>query len=142
MIPVPGRGARYSLVQPYSYQWSLGDRDLRIIVPRGTISDGASVPRVLWTITGITPDGLHRPAALVHDWFYRHRGEVMVGRRWAGCSHWESLVTHWTRDESDRLFARLLRESGVSKPRRRLMYLGVRVGGWMAWHLAGLDRSE
>lgn len=133
MVPVLGRGTRYQLLSPYPYTWYVDGRFLRLTVPAGVITDGASVPRILWSITGITPDGLHRPAALIHDWLYACRGIVTVHRRWDGSSVYEPVWTVWSREQADRLFARILREVGVGKFRRRLMYLGVRAGGWLPW---------
>lgn len=36
-------------------------------IPERYPTDGASVPRPLWSFTGYLPDGKHRAAALVHD---------------------------------------------------------------------------
>jgi len=38
-----------------------------ILVPVGFASDGASVPRILWSI--YPPFGKYLEAAIVHDWF-------------------------------------------------------------------------
>ena len=58
----------YKLVETYSYSWTMPDRLRRAItIPKGFTYDGASVPRLVWTLSGITPDGLIRAAALVHD---------------------------------------------------------------------------
>ena len=35
----------------------------RILIPKGFVYDGASVPRLVWTLSGILPDGLIRAAA-------------------------------------------------------------------------------
>lgn len=137
LVPVraPGDDPLYRVVQPWRYDWKLPNwAAQRLTVPRDFEMDGASVPRLLWTLTGITPDGLHRAAAVVHDFIYRYSGhlpadahQIRLPSGWADTGHL------WTREEADRLFARILRECGVSKARRRIMYLGVRLGGWMSW---------
>lgn len=38
-------------------------------VPKGTIVDGASIPRVLWTIVGAPFAGKYRKASVIHDYF-------------------------------------------------------------------------
>jgi hypothetical protein len=137
LVPIraPGDDPLYRVVQPWHYHWELPGRPpQRLTVPRDFEVDGASVPRFLWTLTGITPDGLHRAAALAHDSLYRYAGHLPAGAHqihltdgWADSGHL------WTREEADRLFARILRECGVGRTRRRLMYLGVRLGGWRSW---------
>lgn len=139
LIPVriPGEGERYRLLKEWRYLWELPDGTRQcLVVPRGFTLDGASVPRLLWTLTGITPDGLHRAASVAHDYLYRHAGKLREGvhRVYSHGTGWVDAEHVWTREEADRLFARLLRECGVGKLRRRIMYLGVRLGGWISWN--------
>lgn len=137
LVPIraPGDDPLYRVVQPWRYQWELPGRAVqRLIIPRDFEVDGASVPRLLWTLTGITPDGLHRAAALAHDFLYRYAGHLPAGGHQVRLpGGWVDAGHLWTREEADRLFARILRECGVGRFRRRLMYLGVRLGGWRAW---------
>jgi len=122
----------YELVADWTYEWKHDGIRRRITVPKGFVCDGASVPRLVWTLTGILPDGLIRAAALVHDWLYAHHGrppsrsyqEFRRGR-------WVAMDAVWSRAEADRLFARIMRDAGLGKARRRIAYLGVRVfAGW------------
>ena len=46
------------------------------IIPKGFKFDGASVPRALWSITGICPFGYVLPAAIIHDWIYTQKGKI------------------------------------------------------------------
>lgn len=144
LIPIraPGDDALYRLTQDWSYDWvePVFDTPLRLTVPKGFETDGASVPRLLWTLVGITPDGLHRAAAVAHDFIYRYSGHLPAGSHQLQMqvqmpmpSSMRDTGHLWTRKEADRLFARILRECGVSKTRRRIMYLGVRIGGWRSW---------
>ncbi len=130
-IPVSAR--QYELVETFGYGWDKYGVSHELVVPRGFRYDGASVPRILWSVIGLRPDGLVRAAALLHDWIYRHGGKLPPGsyRRDDGEGG------HWTRKSADLLFGRVMRESGVSKLKRRLAYLGVRVGGRRSWKSNG-----
>jgi hypothetical protein len=88
------------------------DESLRIVVvvPRGTQSDLATTPRMLWSI--FPPDGTYHEAAIIHDYLY----SVSVPR--------------WL---ADALFRFTLEGLGVSLWKRWLMWFGVRCGGWIWW---------
>jgi len=129
MIPPDVRivSGKTILWAPWTFTWLAEGVLWQINIPQGFEFDGASVPRILWTITGLTPHGELEPAALVHDYLYRYGGVLPTGAFWRSgveCDH------PWTRKECDKLFARIMRESGVPKWRRRLAYIGVRMGGW------------
>jgi hypothetical protein len=131
--PVP-KG--YKFDEDWAYEWLVLGHKRRLLVPKLTESDGASVPRILWTITGITPDGLVRAAAAVHDMLYRFGGRLPPG--WLleiKGDEWVTLVDMqvYTRRDADRLFARIMRDAGVPKWKRRLAFLGVRLGGYWSW---------
>jgi hypothetical protein len=128
IIPVSER--EYELVEDYAYVWYIRGLRREIMACKGFRHDGASVPRLLWTLIGLRPDGLVRAAALLHDYLYRHGGVLPLGCMWV---EQDMDPRPWTRKDADRLFARVMRESGVSKLKRRLAYLGVRVGGRRAW---------
>lgn len=128
---------KYQLWENWSYTWVKDDIIRRIKIPAGFVSDGASVPRCLWTITGITPDGQIRAAALVHDFIYKYAGDLPDGSYQKLDSSkssnlkWVDLDNIWTRKNADRIFCRIMRECGVSKFKRRMAYRGVRMFGWM-----------
>lgn len=124
----------YKLETTYAYQWIAPDgRARRLIIPAGFICDGASVPKILWHF--MLPDGLHRAAALVHDFLYEYRGKLPIGsyQRLTG-NKWEIIDAQWERRHADKMFARILRESNVSKFKRRNAYRAVRAGGWTYWN--------
>ena len=60
---------RYELIKRYLARWM--GRLLEI--PERYWTDGASVPRWLWSLTGYLPDGKHRAAAVVHDFLCEMR---------------------------------------------------------------------
>lgn len=105
------QGGMYDLHTDYSYDG--------LTVPAGFEYDGASVPRVLWTLTGLLPDGIHRPAALIHDYLYRQGGH---------CTRY-NLPFRYSRRHADRMFRRMLIDLGVMKWRVVILYLGVRLYG-------------
>lgn len=89
----------------------LAGNGARFMVPRGFITDLASIPLALrWLID---PDGLSRQAAVLHDFLY--------------CLHFT------TRAEADALFLEALAACGVGWVTRHAMYAGVRAGGWVYW---------
>lgn len=125
----------YRLYQDYEYCWYPGALRNRIRIRAGFTSDGASVPRIAWTLSGLTPDGLIRAAALVHDFLYVHTGRLPAGAHELEESpgSWRPVSGRWSRRDSDKLFARIMRETGVSRLQRRVAYLAVRAfgsGGW------------
>jgi len=126
---------RYVLMEEYTYTWSESGALFRITVPRGFEYDGASVPRLLWGVTGLRPDGLIRAAALVHDFVYAFRGDLPPRgfEIYVDNSFWAECQLEIDRAWADRLFNRIMRESGVGRTRRWLAYSGVRAGGWLAW---------
>lgn len=135
-INVPIGVRKYQLVEDYAYVWRAGGRTRRIVVPAGFVYDGASVPRLGWTLAGILPDGLIRAAACVHDWIYINKGRLDDGS-YQEFNHqsqqWVRTRCDVTREEADRMFCRIMREAGLPKWRRRIAYRAVRLGGWIPW---------
>jgi hypothetical protein len=114
-IPAP-------LLKPFAdnRQWMLfddlvyqvGTTSTRITVPRGFVTDFASIPQAFWSM-GLSPNGTYSKAAIVHDFLY-----------WSqGCA----------RIQSDNLLLIAMKESGVELPLRNAIYQGVRFGGATAW---------
>lgn len=77
--------------------------------PPGFVTDGASIPRALWTVVGSPFTGQYVGAAVIHD---------------VGCDthkySWQ--ITH-------RMFYSAMRALGVSDDYAKLLYWGVRLGG-------------
>jgi len=94
-----------------------------IEVPRGFVTDFASVPRILWAL--IAPTGLHTRAAVIHDWLYE-RHPVIQREDHVGPMH---------RLEADEIFLEAMLELGVSRLRARIMYRAVRLFGQRRWHM-------
>lgn len=81
------------------------------VVPRGFVTDLASIPRLLWVV--LPPIGENERAAVLHDWLYT-TGKV-------------------SRARADAIFRRAMAEDGVGFFTRWTMWAGVRLGGWAHW---------
>jgi hypothetical protein len=85
-----------------------------VIVPRGFVTDFASIPQVVQVLRGVRPTTeRYGVAAVVHDYLY-----------------WRQDCT---REQSDRIMAIAMKEAGVSLLERTLIYEAVRQFGQTAW---------
>lgn len=103
-------GIHYRLEQEYWYEVN----GYIIKVPKGFITDFASVPRAFWTI--FPPFGRYTPSAVVHDFLYSQYNETGINRTLA-----------------DRIFLCIMKELGVGIIKRNVMYRAVRMFGEMSW---------
>ncbi len=107
---------------PLVYQ----DDVVRLTIKPGAGTDGASIPRLLWTIFGPPlRDWRVAKGAAIHDQLYKTLGMGV-----------------FTRHECDCLFYRALRATGVNRFHARGLYLGTRVGGWVGWRRYARDPAE
>jgi hypothetical protein len=91
---------------------------------RGLVTDGASIPALLWPFIGGPFEGRHRRAALFHDDYYKR-----VARE---RTFWSALTSR-KRAVVDRMLAEIACADGAPIWRVGLIYLGVRLGGGFAW---------
>jgi len=103
-----------------SVEYSIGNSGITIIVPKGFVTDFASIPQPLWSF-GLSPYGRFSKAAIVHDYLY-----------------WKQDCT---REQADNLLLIAMKESGVSRSQQNEIYLGVRAGGESAWESNRRDRT-
>src|SRR3989441_10729453 len=75
------------------------------IAPAGSVVDGASIPRSLWSIMGGPFEGKYRNASVLHDVAYEQRN-----RPWEDC---------------DRMFYNAMRCGGVSAVEAKTMYYAL-----------------
>lgn len=102
----------YFLTSPISWKPNLGQADyLEVVVPRGFVTDFASIPRMFWSL--FRPDGDYAYAAVVHDYLY-----------------WEQK-----RDpaEADHIFKLAMGDFEVGKITKAIFYAAVRLVGDIAW---------
>lgn len=86
-----------------------------LLVPKGTETDLASIPRLLWAL--YPPFGKYAFAAVIHDMLYGCRPFGVDLKAWRKC---------------DRTFWRAMKLSPhrVSAATRVVIYLGLLIGGW------------
>ncbi len=113
MVATPtGDGKYWVLLAPLVYE-HLETGDIYKI-PRGFVTDLASVPRLFWT--AFPPCGKYTSAAVVHDYLYWNQAN--------GCD----------RECADDILLIAMEESGVGYITRKAIYRAVRTGGRFAWN--------
>ena len=114
------RRAGWKLEKKYTHTTGGGDL---LLIPEGFSFDLASIPRPFWSL--VAPFELSIVAPLLHDFLYRHMGQVPVG-----CA---IPVRTWTRKEADQLFLEAMVREHVPAWRRHSAYRAVRTFGHFAW---------
>jgi len=110
-------GIHARLLEPLAYTTKDG---WRITVPAGFVTDFASIPRLLYVL--IPPRGRYNRPAIVHDFLYHYAPiDPMTGKPCTQARA-DSIIREACEDVDDRL------------TQRWAIYLGLRVGGFMAWH--------
>lgn len=112
----------WTLMKPIGWvpDESDGPNVVEVHVPKGFVTDLASVPSYLWPL--LTKTGRYGNAAIYHDWLYADQP----------CSR---LV-------ADTVFDRALADSGVDDATRGLMWAAVRVFGGSGWSRYAKDKAE
>ena len=111
-------GRIFELLEPLIYEtW---EKEI-ITVPKGFISDGASIPKICWSIIG-HPMGEYAPAAWIHDFLF--------------------VTQPVTRKEADRIFIEAMADLGVAFWKRKTMHFFVRICGWGAWQKYKFSRNK
>jgi len=85
--------------------------DITVIVPSGSTTDFASIPRIFWSI--LPPWGRYGWAAVIHDYLYRHG--------------------LYTRSIADLVFLHAMEELNVAKWKQVTMFNAVRWFGGPAY---------
>ncbi len=101
---------KYTLIDLLIY---VADDGFKLTVPAGFITDGASIPKLFRSIVGSPFAGKYVEAAAGHDYLC-HTG--IVSRR-----------------EADSRFSQMMADLEVFVPRRKIMWLGVRLGAFGKW---------
>ncbi|TNE28577.1 MAG: DUF1353 domain-containing protein [Bacteroidetes bacterium] len=109
---------------------------IELTIKPGFIYDGASVPRIFWSLSGLRPDGLHRAASLVHDYLYVKKGKLSgFETRLCTGDHWNRVSrVELSRKNTDRIFLDMMFEAGMSKFKARMACYSVRAAGWVLWN--------
>lgn len=94
---------RMELTEEFAYREPASGRVW--YAPRGSVVDGASIPRVLWSVAGAPFTGAYRLASVVHD---------------VGC---QARIQRW--EDVHRMFYEACRCAGVGRIRAKVMYAAV-----------------
>jgi Protein of unknown function (DUF1353) len=129
----------YQLQSDYSVRVILRHQMVEITSPKGQLTDLASIPRWVWTLSGLTPDGLYRGAAVIHDYIYsKHVKGTNYSR--VGVALYEikenfldSTLWNLTRAECDSVFNQLIQQAGETGWKQWAMYHAVRTFGGFFW---------
>lgn len=97
----------YELMEDLIFQYSINGSGVKIIVPKGFVTDFATIPRILWSI--FPPAGKHSKATVIHDYLY--------------------TLPKCSRFLADSIFREAMYQSGVNIFQRVIMYYGVRIFG-------------
>ncbi len=111
-------GRCMKLAKDFAY---IDSNELPWEVPAGASIDGASIPQVLWPITGSPYVGKYRDASVIHDFYCSVRCRT-------------SKATH-------QMFYEAMLASGVSAQRAGIMYAAVRYAG-PRWSQMDIDNSN
>lgn len=135
--PVKGpwwRPVSYVLAEKYKVTWYMKDgRHVNYEVHKGFRYDGSTewvllflglFPGFLLWIFGVSQDGLHRGASLVHDAVYRN-GIVICSKT--------GRAIQITRKDADDVFYQVATYSGMSKWQAKIRWLFIRAFGWIWW---------
>ncbi|MDB5906519.1 MAG: hypothetical protein JWP34_633 [Massilia sp.] len=90
--------------------WYVDPRGRRWNAPQGSVTNGASIPRTLWSSIGSPFTGNYRRASIIHDVAIRTAGIV--------------------RAEADAMFYFACLAGGCMLMESKLLYAGVRIGSW------------
>ena len=108
-------GKRFRLFKQFTYHNEKSG--VNIIVPAGFETDFASIPRFARIL--IPKLGRWNKAAVLHDWLYSK-----------SAYQYPNIVP---RKLPDLIFLDGMKDLGVVKWKRTLMYWAVRLFGWMSW---------
>lgn len=117
-------GQKWEIVEDWHFTLPDGTK---IIIPKGFIFDGASIPRPFWSL--ISPTDLLLIPSLIHDFAYRYdylwthsrSGELIKYKLFTGRRHW------------DRVFRQVIIDTTGMKLVAWVSWLVLRVTGWYAW---------
>jgi hypothetical protein len=102
----------YYVQESISWTPDAGQPDTpKFIVPKGFVTDLASIPALFWSI--LRPDGDYAYAAILHDYMY-----------------W---VQKWPKEQADLVLKRCMEDFKVSALRTESIYTAVKDFGASAW---------
>jgi hypothetical protein len=115
---------KWELVSDWDYKVPDGPH---IILHKGFLFDGASIPRIFWAI--LSPTGLLLIPGLIHDYGYRYDqlfeiksdGQIVPYKKGAGKRQWDKMFKHVAKKVNGMVIIHFI------------AWLAVVVGGKKAW---------
>lgn len=101
----------YYLLRPISWYPGPESDMQKVIVPKGFVTDFASIPQLFWSL--LRPDGEYTYPAVIHDFLY-----------WA---------QDRPREAADKVFLQAMMEFKIDTATAHLIHGAVRAGGQVAW---------
>lgn len=118
-------GRSWRITEEFDYLTDYPDPNSAIRVPKGFVTDFASIPKVFWSIWA--PTGPYGKAAVVHDYLYVVGGKVPCC---ADCCVDKCPIPRiFTKEQADRIFRDAMEVLGVKNPQRWIMWQAVRKFG-------------
>jgi hypothetical protein len=105
-------GQIWTTLEDMDYEIGCLGSKRRVVVPAGTKTDFGSVPRCLWAL--VSPIGHATRAFVLHDFLYQSQP--------------------YPRQKCDAILAEAMDVLSCQHWYTRIIYLGVRAGGWIAWN--------
>lgn len=120
---------KFMVFTSWQYTFNQGtDLAYTVMIPRGFVFDGASIPRLFWFV--LSPVGLLLIPGLLHDYAYKYdRLEIVniVKEDWVVTNQFGRA--HW-----DRMFRNVAIEVNGFKWINYIAWLSLVVFGWVAWN--------
>jgi len=112
----------------------------KIFINKGFIFDGASVPRILWWVPGLSPVGILLIPGLIHDYIYKNG--FLEGPDSSGyiAGYIADFSVH--RRLADAIFLRVGKYINGVIGIDYITWLAVRLFGWHAWNKHRKEEGE
>ena len=123
------------MIQPITKSYGHDTRQLvfdysifNVTIKKGLVFDGASFPKCLYRwLQPFDPE--FESAAVVHDAIY------------TGWTEYDNRGVYLTRKRADDLLVLILKENGVHRSKRGVIYAGVRLFGWLFYRKKEISKK-
>ncbi len=115
----------FILIDSQETTFSLNNEIVTLEAPKGFIWDGATIPRLFWSIIGYYPAGIMLPPSLWHDLIYINKG-ILFNKE----TNTDIFIS---RKDCDLLFKEHCVIMGVNPKAANKMYNIIRKFGWIYW---------
>jgi len=120
------------LITDFIFKWKVKGKVRTFRIPKGFVSDGASIPRAFWTSAGSPFQPMFLAAAFIHDFIYDTHSLVTLYKK----------TFPLTRKEGDQIYRAILKANGVNRYLRNKHYWALRGFGMLAWKKNGARKKN